>query len=43
MCEHPKNFQRFIKIIGILLLIVKFVKNSDQTKIQIIRACLHEA
>ena len=27
----------FIKIIGILLLIVRFVKSSDQTIIQIIR------
>ena len=29
--------KQFIKIIGILLLIVRFLKSSDQTVIQIIR------
>ena len=37
-CVNTQNFfQRFIKIIGILLLIVRFVKNSNQTIIQITR------
>ena len=42
MCEHQdKNTlvhsHSFIRIIGILLLIVRFVKSSDRTIIQIIR------
>ena len=47
MCEHQKKFltilkiavysKPFLKIIGILLLIVRFVKSLDQTIIQIIR------
>ena len=47
MCEHQKKIltilkiavysKPFLKIIGILLLIVRFVKSLDQTIIQIIR------
>ena len=42
MCEHQDtkivaHSKPFIRIFGILLLIVSFVKKSDQTIIQIIR------